>query len=231
VDVGNLEETLTRLTATLGDPTRRSIYLRIRSSVEPMTAAVVGKEFGIHPNVARHHLDRLADEGYLEVTRRRQSGKTGPGAGRPAKCYSSTDKEIDLRFPTRRLDLLVDLLVRTVMRLAPEDGAGAAQEIGRDFGHELAGKLNLSSGSDTEQALETVATMMQGEGFEIIADHVGDRLLTRTCPFRASTFEHPEMLCSLDRGIMVGIFEAIDPDHAARFEANLGSGHDCVTSI
>ena len=99
MDVRNLELSLDKLTATLGDPTRRSIYLRVRSSEEPLTAATIAKEFGIHPNVARHHLDRLADEGYLEVTRRRQSGKTGPGAGRPAKCYTPTDKEIDLRFP------------------------------------------------------------------------------------------------------------------------------------
>jgi predicted ArsR family transcriptional regulator len=226
VDVTNLELSLNKLTATLGDPTRRSIYLRIRSSQEPLTAAIIAKEFGIHPNVARHHLDRLADEGYLEVTRRRQSGKSGPGAGRPAKCYASTDKEIDLRFPTRRLDLLVDLLVRTVMRLAPSDGTEVALDIGRDFGRDLANKLDLGPADDV---FETVAAMLRHEGFEIVVD--GDRLLTRYCPFSAGTFEHPEVLCALDRGIMTGIFDVIAPTAAATLEAHLGSSHACVTSL
>lgn len=225
VDVANLELSLNKLTATLGDPTRRSIYLRIRSSEEALTAGTIAKEFGIHPNVARHHLDRLADEGYLEVTRRRQSGKSGPGAGRPAKCYASTDKEIDLRFPTRRLDLLVDLLVRTVMQLAPSDGADVALGVGRDFGRDLAKHLD----SRTDDMFETVASMLQHEGFEVIAD--GDRLLTRSCPFGAGKFEHPEVLCALDRGIMSGIFEIIAPAKAASLEANLGSSHACITSL
>ncbi len=226
VDVRNLELSLNKLTATLGDPTRRSIYLRIRSAQEPLTAAIVAKEFGIHPNVARHHLDRLADEGYLEVTRRRQSGKSGPGAGRPAKCYASTDKEIDLRFPTRRLDLLVDLLVRTVMRLAPEDGTEVALDIGRDFGRDLANRLDLDPADDM---FETVAAMLRHEGFEIVVE--GDKLLTRYCPFGASSFEHPEVLCALDRGIMAGIFDVIAPSQAATLEANLGPSHACVTSL
>jgi len=229
VDVRNLELTLNKLTSTLGDPTRRSIYLRIRSSKEPLTASNIAKEFGIHPNVARHHLDRLAEEGYLEVTRRRQTGKSGPGAGRPAKCYSATDKEIDLRFPTRRLDLLVDLLVRTVLHLAPDDGTDVALEIGRDFGRNLAGGLDLQPSSNPDGMLEAVATMMRHEGFEIITD--GDRLLTQHCPFGASNFEHPEVLCALDRGIMAGIFDVIAPATAASLEAHLGSAHACVTSF
>jgi predicted ArsR family transcriptional regulator len=229
VDVRNLELTLNKLTATLGDPTRRSIYLRIRSSTEPTTASTIAAEFGIHPNVARHHLDRLAEEGYLEVTRRRQTGKTGPGAGRPAKCYTSTDKEIDLRFPTRRLDLLIDLLVRTVMRLAPSDGTDVALEIGRDFGHELAAGLNVDTSGNEDGMLEAVATMMRHEGFEIIAD--GDRLLTQHCPFGASSFEHPEVLCALDRGIMAGIFDIVAPAAVPHMETNLGMAHACVTSL
>jgi len=230
VDVPNLERSLNQLTATLGDPTRRSIYLRVRASVEPLTATLVAKEFGIHPNVARHHLDRLTEEGYLEVTRRRPTGKAGPGAGRPAKCYTATDKEIDLQFPTRRLDILIDLLVRIVLRLAPGDGQQVALEMGREFGRELAAGMAPRT-TDLSTSLEVVATMMQAEGFEIIVDPSGVKLLTQHCPFGASKFEHPEMLCSLDRGIMAGIFDIVDPQRATALEANLGAGHACVTTL
>ncbi|GBD83663.1 helix-turn-helix domain protein [bacterium BMS3Abin02] len=231
MDVRNLEQTLNKLTATLGDPTRRSIYLRVRSSPEPLTATLVANEFGIHPNVARHHLDRLTEEGYLEVTRRRPTGKTGPGAGRPAKCYAATLKEIDLQFPTRRYDLLIDLLVRIVLHLAPGDGLQIALEIGRDFGRELASGITTTGDGDLAASLETVASLMQKEGFEIIADPAGEKLLTEHCPFSAGKFEHPEVLCSLDRGIMTGIFEIVDPQRAAALEANLEMDHACVTTV
>lgn len=226
MDVPKLERALNELTATLGDPTRRSIYLRVRGSTDPLTATLVAKEFGIHPNVARHHLDRLTEEGYLEVTRRRPPGRTGPGAGRPAKCYVATGKEIDLQFPTRRLDLLIDLLTRIVLRLAPEDGHQIVIDMGREFGRELASSLSPANSS-----LEAVAALMQGEGFEIIVDPSGAKLLTQHCPFKAATFEQPELLCSLDRGIMTGVFEVLDPKRAAALEANLGAEHACVTTV
>ncbi|HEX5016726.1 MAG TPA: helix-turn-helix domain-containing protein, partial [Actinomycetes bacterium] len=38
-------------------------------------------------SVAAFHLDKLADAGLLEVKYERTSGRTGPGAGRPAKLY------------------------------------------------------------------------------------------------------------------------------------------------
>ena len=89
-----LSRSIGDLTSSLGDPTRRGIYIAIRQSAEGMTASSVAAVFGIHSNVARHHLDRLADDGFLEVTTRRAAGKSGPGAGRPAKCYTATNKVI-----------------------------------------------------------------------------------------------------------------------------------------
>ena len=38
-------------------------------------------------SVAAFHLDKLAEAGLVEVTFQRTSGRTGPGAGRPAKLY------------------------------------------------------------------------------------------------------------------------------------------------
>ena len=71
-------------------------------------------------------------DGYLQVTHRRRSGKGGPGAGRPAKHYEATGKEVQVQFPARRYDLLAELLVRVVQRLAPDAAAEIAEEIGRE---------------------------------------------------------------------------------------------------
>ena len=59
--------TVSAITDAFGDPTRRGIYLLARESASGVTASQVAEEFGVHPNVARHHLDKLAAGGYLEV--------------------------------------------------------------------------------------------------------------------------------------------------------------------
>ena len=94
MDTKSFEQSIGDLASSLGDPTRRGIYVAVRENPDPVSAAEIATLFEIHPNVARHHLDRLAADGYLRVTRKRPSGKTGPGAGRPAKCYEATSKEI-----------------------------------------------------------------------------------------------------------------------------------------
>ena len=119
MDTQAFSQSIGDLTSALGDPTRRGIYIAVREAPEPATASQIADLFSIHPNVARHHLDRLAEDGYLEITRRRPDGKSGPGAGRPAKCYTATAKEIDLHFPARRYDLLSELLVRMIERIDP----------------------------------------------------------------------------------------------------------------
>src|SRR3954463_179326 len=60
------------ITDAFGDPTRRRIYLFTRDHAAPdgVTASAVALEVGVHPNVARHHLDKLAAGGYVEVVRR-----------------------------------------------------------------------------------------------------------------------------------------------------------------
>jgi predicted ArsR family transcriptional regulator/TusA-related sulfurtransferase len=71
----------------LGVPTRAGIYRRLRAHGEPLTARDVAEMFGLHPNVARNHLDRLAEAG-LVVTGRRKH----PGGGRPAKVYVAREQ-------------------------------------------------------------------------------------------------------------------------------------------
>ena len=50
--------------------------------------------FELHPNVARHHLDKLAGGGYLEVAIDRGAGG---GAGRPSKRYRASAPTVEPR--------------------------------------------------------------------------------------------------------------------------------------
>src|SRR5436305_542705 len=90
------------VTSAFGDPTRRDIYLFARESApRGVTANEVAEQFGLHPNVARHHLEKLAAGGYVYVELARQEA-----AGRPSKRYCAAAGDTHLNFPPRRDDLL-----------------------------------------------------------------------------------------------------------------------------
>src|SRR6476620_1505687 len=112
---------VTAITSAFGDPTRREIYLYVRddaTSDNGVTASQVADRFELHPNVARHHLDKLAGGGYLEVA----VARTGnAGAGRPSKLYRATEQSATLEFPVRHDDLLVSLLGRALALIPPEE--------------------------------------------------------------------------------------------------------------
>lgn len=226
-----LERTLSDLTSTLGDPTRRSIYLAVRESADPVTAAEIAAQFSIHANVARHHLDRLADEGYLEITHRRPHGKNGPGAGRPAKCYAATEKEIELQFPARRYDLLADLLIRVVQRLEPVRASEIAAEVGREYGVELASTLDLPEAAGFDSVLATVQQAMVDVGFAVDTNTNNRQLLMSHCPFGRTALDHPEVVCSLDRGIVNGLMEALHHATNTVTAPKETWGEACVTTV
>ncbi|HEV3328899.1 MAG TPA: helix-turn-helix domain-containing protein, partial [Acidimicrobiales bacterium] len=95
------------LSSTFGDPTRRAIFLHLRAH-PGATVADVAAEHSIHPNVARHHLDRLVASGHVAAT------TTPRGVGRPAKAYAATEDSLADAGETRSRELLVALLERSL---------------------------------------------------------------------------------------------------------------------
>jgi predicted ArsR family transcriptional regulator len=211
----DFERSIGDLAASLGDPTRRGIYITARESAHPVTAGQIAEIFGIHSNVARHHLDRLVDDGYLVISSRRPDPKRTSNAGRPAKTYEATDKEILVSYPARRYDLLAELLVRVVEQLAPEDAAAVAEQVGLEYGRELAAQIGLPEEEGFAEAVRAVTRAMAGVGFGIEPEADERRLLTRHCPFGAAATNHPEVVCRIDQGIVRGLLEAtgvnVDP--------------------
>ena len=85
LDHDEFSAAVTSVTSAFGDPTRRDIYLLIRDSTVGVTAGEVAEHFELHPNVARHHLEKLTAGGYLVVAVGRVEGTRA--AGRPSKRY------------------------------------------------------------------------------------------------------------------------------------------------
>jgi predicted ArsR family transcriptional regulator len=224
-------DTLTDITGTLGDSTRRGIYLHVLGAEQAVTASELARTFDIHPNVARYHLDRLVGEGYLAVTRQRRSKRSGPGAGRPAKCYQATDKEIHLQFPMRRFDLLASLLIEVVERLAPQQGAVVAEQVGREYGRALAEQRGITSQRGLRVAAREVAAALTGLGFQTEVASRGHQLHSHHCPFGPKAEEHPEVSCSVHKGIVRGLFDAARGDADAVTVPHLRPEDACVTSF
>ena len=223
---------VTAITSAFGDPTRRSIYLFARGAEAGVTAAEVAHEFDLHPNVARHHLDKLTAGGYLEVGVARGSG----GAGRPSKRYRATAKGDHLDLPVRHDDVLVTLLGRALELLPREQAEAMAEEVGVEYGRLLAQKIGETADHQRSVAsvLQTVADALTAQGFAAHADKRNNemRIVSEHCPFGDAVLANP-VICAVDRGMMKGMVAALQGGEVAvAIESSKPMGDDiCVTSL
>src|SRR3954471_24050693 len=122
--------------SALGDATRRRVYEHVSSQPGVVSRDEAAAATGIARTLAAYHLDRLAAEGLLAVTYERRSGRTGPGAGRPAKLYARAERELAVSVPPRDYQLAARLLADAA---AADAGGGtrrslsaAATQLGRE---------------------------------------------------------------------------------------------------
>jgi len=219
------------VTAAFGDPTRRQIYLLAREREAGITAGEAGEHFGLHPNVARHHLDKLAGGGYLEVTVERADGG---GAGRPSKRYRVQDAGLRLQLPSRRDDLLITLLGRALALLPPAEAEAMAEDVGVKYGRQLAAAMAPGEAQrSVRSALHAVAEALTAHGFAAHAEARGGSLaiIAEHCPFGTTAQEHP-VICAVDRGMVRGMLEGLYGDTTPATEASRAMGDDhCVTLV
>jgi len=220
---------VTAITSAFGDPTRREIYLYAHADPEGVTASSVANHFGLHPNVARHHLDKLSSGGYLEVLTARPAG----GAGRPSKRYRAAHGEVTLDVPVRHDDVLVELLGRALAELGPDRSAELAEEVGVAYGQRMADAMGDHGTRNFRAALHTVADALSAHGFAAHAEKEGNRLriVTDHCPFGEAAVEHP-VICAVDRGMVKGMLGSLYGETSVDLTSSLASGGDhCVTAV
>ena len=224
---------VTAITSAFGDPTRREIYLLVHEHADGVTASTVAERFDLHPNVARHHLDKLVAGGYVEVEVCRPAGG---GAGRPSKRYRVVAPDIALDLPLRHDDVLVTLLGRALAELGPDRASALAEDVGSTYGRAMA--TSMSPGSERHRsfqaALHAVADALTAHGFAAHAERHGDelRIVSEHCPFGGAAIEHP-VICAVDRGMVRGMLEALyGQGLIAETELSLPTGDPhCVTAI
>jgi predicted ArsR family transcriptional regulator len=196
------------VTSAFGDPTRRQVYLFVRDSSSGVTASQVAQRFSLHPNVARHHLDKLAAGGYLEVFSARPQIS---GAGRPSKRYRASGPAPVLEPSKRGEDLLLALLAGALEMLPQEDAEQMAEQVGFAYGSKLAGSMAVGEGQRSfRSALRAVADALTAHGFAAHAEARGRSLtlVKEACPFFDAAQQHP-VICAVDRGMVRGMLSAL----------------------
>jgi len=190
----------------VGDPQLRAALLFARRRAAPVTADELAEAQGIHRNVARSRLERLVEAGLLRIGFERRTGRSGPGAGRPAKTYAVAPELRAVEFPPRRYDALAGHLLDALPARAR---AGALRAIGAAFAADLAESSRLKRRRTLRGAAAAVCDALRRLGYHAsVAEIGGDSavITTSTCPLRPLVRANPDA-AAIDTGMWATLTE------------------------
>lgn len=167
--------------AVLADPVRRDLYEFVADAGREVGRAEAADAVGVARTLAAFHLDKLVDAGLLEVAHRRLTGRSGPGAGRPAKVYRVAVREHLASVPPRDYRGLAMLLAEAVEAAGAEEALTAAARRVR---------------ADPREPV----VVLTGRGYRPYRD--GDEIRSRNCPFRALSEEFPVLVCGMNHALI-----------------------------
>lgn len=211
--------------AALAEPLRREIFRFVAGQPEPMGRDAVAEHVGAARSVAAFHLDKLAGLGLLEVEYRRPPGRSGPGAGRPAKLYRATGADVAVSVPPREYELAGRLLAHAVTASrrdgVPVDEAltAAAAALGRRLGRHVDGD------GDGDGVMASACAVLRGCAYEPVAE--GPDIVLGNCPFHALAEDYRDVVCGMNLALMSGLVEELgDETVGARLDP--APGRCCV---
>ncbi|HEV2361147.1 MAG TPA: helix-turn-helix domain-containing protein, partial [Acidimicrobiales bacterium] len=192
----------------LAEPLRRRIYLFVAETEELVGRDAVAAELGIARSVAAFHLDKLAEVGLVTVEYRRPPGRSGPGAGRPAKLYRRVGSEVSLSLPDRRYTTAASLLARAVEESANTGVpvVEALRAVAADHGKDIASRLAADSPIVPDELLDVLSGVLAEEGYE--PSRHGDTVLLDNCPFATLADEHRDLVCGMNLALVGGLVGA-----------------------
>src|SRR6266508_1414229 len=182
------------------DPVRWRLYHYIRSSGGAVGRDEAARVVEVSRNLAAFHLDRMASIGLLTVEYRRLSGRSGRGAGRPAKLYRAAERHLVVSVPTTRYTLASTILATALEQKTPdEQPAEAARRVALLVGAELGDGLR------------------EDHGLEL-----------RNCPFHELAASHRELTCAMNHALVTGLLPAIGAGELRAEGPGEWPGHCCV---
>jgi predicted ArsR family transcriptional regulator len=205
--------------AALAEPTRRRLYDHVVRQSDAVSRDEAAAAIGVPRATVAFHLDRLVDDGLLDVVFERRTGRTGPGAGRPSKLYRRAECSVTVSLPERRYDLAGELLAAA---LAEAERTGERPGVVLDRrafrrGQELAGEVD--GGRDA------ALRVLEGHGFEPRVQD--DGIALANCPFHVLAREHTELVCGMNLRLLEGVLDEL-PDTGLTAALRPEPGMCCV---
>ncbi len=215
--------------AALGEPVRRALYRYVVGQPGAVGREEAAAAVGVAHHTAKFHLDKLETEGLLDTEFSRPPGRTGPGAGRPAKRYRRAGRGVSVSLPARRYDLAGHVMAEAISS-ASGSGAPVAEAL-RDAaiaaGRELGGQARARTGRRTGRSSATgaVSEVLAGCGYEPRDD---DGTITlANCPFHDLAADYPDLVCGMNIDLVGGVLEcATEAKLRARLDP--AEGRCCV---
>jgi predicted ArsR family transcriptional regulator len=209
----------------LGDPALRSTVLLLRAAAKSVTADEAARRLGISRSVARWRLERVVEAGLATVEFERRTGRSGPGAGRPAKTYAAAPETTAVEFPRRHYETLVSRLLDA---LPQRNRAKQLDRVGYAFGLELGEAARIRPAATIRAALERLCRGLGRLGFQASVESFDPGaavIVSATCPLRPVVVSDADAR-ALDAGMWRGLLAAAAGPAAA--SAARCSTHDCL---
>jgi predicted ArsR family transcriptional regulator len=210
--------------ALLDEPVRRALYEWVVRSGRAVNRDEAATAVKASRALTAFHLDRLVRGGLLETEYRRLSGRTGPGAGRPAKLYRRADREIVVALPARQYQLPAELFAATIEQMAdvipPGPLVAAAGKIGRDVGTEARRRAGPRPGR--RRLRSALVETLEQRGYEPSLSDSGEIRLGN-CPFDALVADHRDLVCGMNLALAEGMLDGLrDRQDRARLDPQPG---------
>lgn len=222
MEPGELEAQIGGL-ATLDEPVRRQLYFYVASRPGEVSRDEAARAVGVSRTLAGFHLDRLADEGLLETSFRRLSGRTGPGAGRPSKLYRRSARQLAVSLPQRSYELAARILAAAVDARGAEKTQAELRKVAREVGRRIGADAKARAGSRAgrRRCLAGTVAALAAQGYE--PARAAGEIRLRNCPFHALVAEHKDLVCGMNLALVEGVVSALDlPDVRATLDPRPG---------
>ncbi len=173
--------------AALASAARRRVLDALTRSAVALDAQTVADQVGLHVTTARFHLDHLERAGLA----RREAANAGR-RGRPRIMFRAAGVARDESTREQMISVLATAL-------GARDGeAVRAVEAGRRWADGL-------DAPDTDDPTGRLVDAFDRLGFEPELD--GDDIRLHACPFREAARAHPDVICSVHRGLIDRLLE------------------------
>ncbi|MGH3237758.1 MAG: helix-turn-helix transcriptional regulator [Streptosporangiaceae bacterium] len=221
--------------SSLDDPVRRRLYEVVTGQADPVGRDEAASAARVGRALAVYHLDKLVESGLLTATYQRLAGRSGPGAGRPAKLYARSDREFAVTVPPREYELAARLLAQVVESDPGDRSRAALAEAAHRLGAELGrgfrpGAADPGPGgqevSPRDVACQDMESALAQQGYE--PSRGGDGVIRlRNCPFHQLAERHRDVVCRMNLALVEGLAAGLGADGLCPV-LDPQPGHCCV---